>query len=109
MLNSTSVICLCQQQGASDEDIELLPKYKFHRTGNYVSTGDASTPSGGVMSLLNSTPGASGERILQAEDAVIFILSSTFHVPCLVFYCSSFHIGYCIALSDPAMCFVKSG
>ena len=63
----------CVQEGASDEDIDLLPKYKFRRIGNYVTTGDLYNPSGGVMSILAATPGAGGERVLLAEDAVILI------------------------------------
>ena len=38
-----------------------------------MTTGDLSNPSGGVMSILDSAPGAGGERVLLAEDAVILI------------------------------------
>lgn len=61
---------VAEQEGASEEDINMLPKYKFQRTGSFAKAGaDMAGPSGGVLSILGATVGAAEERALPAEDA----------------------------------------
>lgn len=71
---------VAEQEGASDEDLNLLPKYKFKRTGSYPKAGvEMASPSGGVMSIIGTRPpGASAERALPAEDAECCICLSTY-------------------------------
>ncbi|XP_073102828.1 E3 ubiquitin-protein ligase At4g11680 isoform X2 [Elaeis guineensis] len=55
------------QEGASDEDIRQLPKYKFRRIGDPEKIGgDISRPSGGIMTECGSDPPI--ENVLSAED-----------------------------------------
>eukprot|EP00250_Pteridium_aquilinum_P008536 c18023_g2_i1 orf=173-1360(-) len=72
---------VAEQEGASEEDLNLLPKYRFKRTGSYAKAGgDMTGPSGGVMSLLGGA-GPSGptvERVLPAEDAECCICISSY-------------------------------
>lgn len=63
------------QEGASDEDIRQLPKYKFRRTGDFEKLGDEiSRSSGGIMTECGSDP--PHEHALSAEDAVYIIVVS---------------------------------
>lgn len=58
---------VADQEGASDEDIRQLPKYKFRRTGDLDKSADTSGPFGGVMTECGTdTP---NEHVLPAEDA----------------------------------------
>jgi len=68
---------VADQEGASEEDIGLLPKYKFKSIGGSGKiSGEKSGPFGGVMSL--STGESSSERVLSAEDAECCICLSTY-------------------------------
>lgn len=69
-LNSLFGICsFLKQEGASDEDIRQLPKYKFRRIGDPEKIGgDISRPSGGIMTECGSDPPI--EHVLSAEDVV---------------------------------------
>ncbi|ONK59201.1 uncharacterized protein A4U43_C08F4020 [Asparagus officinalis] len=59
---------VADQEGASDEDIRQLPKYKFRRTGEDEKLGgDVSRSSGGIMTECGSDP--PHEQALPAEDA----------------------------------------
>lgn len=61
---------VAEQEGASEEDINMLPKYKFQLTGSFAKAGEnMAGPSGGVLSILSATAGPAGERELPAEDA----------------------------------------
>ncbi|CAM6122597.1 unnamed protein product [Calypogeia fissa] len=66
---------VADQEGASEEDINSLPKYKFRRTGHDKSAGDKSQ--GGVMSLVGPSEN-SNERVLSAEDAECCICLSAY-------------------------------
>ncbi|MCO5586177.1 hypothetical protein L7F22_040116 [Adiantum nelumboides] len=69
-----------EQEGASEEDLNLLPKYKFRRIGTYPKAGAyMANPSGGTMSIIGTRPsGATLERVLPAEDAECCICLSTY-------------------------------
>lgn len=68
---------VADQEGASEEDIGLLPKYKFKSIGGSEKiSGEKSGPFGGVMTL--STGESSSERVLSAEDAECCICLSTY-------------------------------
>ncbi|EHA8590764.1 putative E3 ubiquitin-protein ligase [Cocos nucifera] len=57
------------QEGASDEDIRQLPKYKFRRIGDPEKIGgDISSLSGGIMTECGSDQPI--EHVLSAEDVV---------------------------------------
>lgn len=70
---------VAEQEGASEEDLNLLPQYRFRRTGSFAKTGsgDVAGPSGGVMSRNDST-GLAAERVLPAEDAECCICLTTY-------------------------------
>lgn len=69
---------VADQEGASEEDITSLPKFKFRRTGSFDKTnGEKPGPSRGVMSLLGSSD-APRERLLSAEDAECCICLSVY-------------------------------
>ena len=58
-----------KQGGASKEDIELLPKYKFHQTGSEQKVTDATPgPCEGVMTECETNSPI--VRRLTADDAV---------------------------------------
>lgn len=66
------------QEGASEEDISSLPKFRFHRTGSFDKTnGEKLNPSRGVMSLIGSLD-APRDRKLSAEDAECCICISSY-------------------------------
>ncbi|MCO5594505.1 hypothetical protein L7F22_048537 [Adiantum nelumboides] len=71
---------VANQEGASEEDLNLLPKYKFRRIGTYSKAGAGmASPSGGTMSIIGTRPsGANSERVLPAEDAECCICLSTY-------------------------------
>ncbi|KAJ0971113.1 hypothetical protein J5N97_019072 [Dioscorea zingiberensis] len=66
-----------QQEGASDEDIRQLPKYKFRRIGGSEKLGaETSGPFGGIMTESGSDP--PNEHVLSAEDAECCICLSAY-------------------------------
>ncbi|RRT61325.1 hypothetical protein B296_00043422, partial [Ensete ventricosum] len=70
----TAVLCdafisLFKQEGASEEDIHQLSKYKFHKVGDPEKL-EMSRPFGGIMIECGSDPPV--EHTLSAEDAVSF-------------------------------------
>jgi hypothetical protein len=68
---------VADQEGASEEDIGLLPKYKFKSIGSSEKiSGEKSGPFGGIMNLC--TGESSTERVLSAEDAECCICLSTY-------------------------------
>ncbi|KAI5065261.1 hypothetical protein GOP47_0019956 [Adiantum capillus-veneris] len=70
---------VAEQEGASEQEINMLPKYKFRRSGSFSKAGeDCAGPFGGVMSILGSTPGAKEERALPAEDTECCICLSSY-------------------------------
>lgn len=60
---------VCLQDGATEEDIRLLPRYKFRRYNNIEKGyGEVSEPFGGIMTECGTeTP---MEHVLSAEDVV---------------------------------------
>ncbi|KAJ7525951.1 hypothetical protein O6H91_17G075400 [Diphasiastrum complanatum] len=69
---------ISDQEGASEEDINLLPKYKFRRTGSIKEAlGDKPQLQGGIMTLSGSSD-PMDERVLSAEDAECCICLSTY-------------------------------
>lgn len=56
-----------KQQGASDEDICQLPKYKYRRVGG----SDGAKLNGGVITKLGSDPPI--EHTLSSENAVLLL------------------------------------
>eukprot|EP00252_Welwitschia_mirabilis_P019057 TRINITY_DN4315_c0_g1_i1.p1 TRINITY_DN4315_c0_g1~~TRINITY_DN4315_c0_g1_i1.p1 ORF type:complete len:406 (-),score=64.45 TRINITY_DN4315_c0_g1_i1:266-1483(-) len=68
---------VADQEGASEEDISLLPKYKFRSIGSSEkSQTEKSAPFGGIMNLCNGE--SSSERTLTAEDAECCICLSAY-------------------------------
>ncbi|KAH7435442.1 hypothetical protein KP509_06G065300 [Ceratopteris richardii] len=65
---------VAEQEGASEEDINMLPKFKFRRTGSFNKTG----PCGGILTNLQSVPGTIDEHFLPAEDAECCICLSSY-------------------------------
>lgn len=66
-LNLHNLFLFLKQEGASDEDIRQLPKYKFRKICEKL-TGETCGPSGGIMTECGTdTP---IEHVLSAEDAV---------------------------------------
>ena len=66
-------VSLLKQEGASDEDICQLPKYKFQKIGDSEKfAGDISGPSGGLMTESGSDQPV--EHVLSAEDAVGYLV-----------------------------------
>lgn len=60
---------LLKQEGASEEDISRLPKYKFRSVGDMEKLDlEKSESFGGIMTSCGG--GATVERVLPAEDAV---------------------------------------
>lgn len=69
---------VADQEGASEEDINSLPKFKFRRTGSFEKNdGEKSGPSRGVMSFIGISD-APKERLLSAEDAECCICLSAY-------------------------------
>ncbi|MCO5596401.1 hypothetical protein L7F22_050462 [Adiantum nelumboides] len=70
---------VAEQEGASEQEINMLPKYEFRRTGSFSKAGgDYAGPFGGVMTILGSTQGATEERALPAEDTECCICLSSY-------------------------------
>ena len=70
-INSTIWRFCSLQKGASEEEINVLPKYKFRCEGFTKTGGDLVVPSNGVMMIVSTASGgAIVERALSAEDAV---------------------------------------
>ncbi|GMH09419.1 hypothetical protein Nepgr_011260 [Nepenthes gracilis] len=68
---------LADRVGASKEDIELLPKYKFQRIGSAEKiNGNMQAPSGGIMTECGTSSPA--ERRLSLEDAECCICLSAY-------------------------------
>ncbi|KAK6947740.1 Zinc finger, RING-type, partial [Dillenia turbinata] len=68
---------VADQEGASKEDVEQLPKYKFRSNGNSEKLGDEiQLPCGGVMT--ECSPDAPNERNLSEEDAECCICLSAY-------------------------------
>lgn len=57
-----------QQEGATKEEIDLLPKYKFRIIKEFKKEGDAQESSRGVMTECDSD--SASEHIIALEDAV---------------------------------------
>lgn len=73
------MLCILKQEGASDEDIRQLPKYKFRRTGDSEKIGDEISRScGGIMSECGSDPPR--EHVLSAEDAVCIYFCLSYEI-----------------------------
>eukprot|EP01018_Ginkgo_biloba_P032443 Gb_36316 [translate_table: standard] len=69
---------MADQEGASEEDISLLPKYKFCRTGSWEKiNGEKYESGGGIMSLTCSGE-PSTDRFLSGEDAECCICLSPY-------------------------------
>eukprot|EP01018_Ginkgo_biloba_P012597 Gb_08354 [translate_table: standard] len=69
---------VADQEGASEEDISLLPKYKFRCIGGSEKiNGEKSGPFGGIMSLTCGGE-SSSERDLSPEDAECCICLSAY-------------------------------
>ncbi|OVA14134.1 hypothetical protein BVC80_1787g224 [Macleaya cordata] len=65
-----------QQEGASKDDIEQLPKYKFRKIGDSEKlNGELQGPFGGIMTECNTD--APAEHVLPLEDADIIVFSQT--------------------------------
>eukprot|EP00249_Psilotum_nudum_P021793 c28249_g1_i1 orf=441-1598(+) len=70
---------VADQEGASEEDICALPKYKFHRMGNAdKGNREKAGPFGGAMSPVNPSEQSTSERYLSAEDAECCICLSAY-------------------------------
>ncbi|KAH7686854.1 Anaphase-promoting complex (APC) subunit 11 protein [Dioscorea alata] len=68
---------VADQEGASDEDIRQLPKFKFQRIGSSEKLGaETSGPFGGIMTESGSD--STNEHALSAEDAECCICLSTY-------------------------------
>ncbi|KAH7659529.1 Zinc finger RING/FYVE/PHD-type protein [Dioscorea alata] len=68
---------VADQEGASEEDIHQLPKYKFRRIGPSEKLGgEISGPFGGVMAECGSDP--PNEHVLSPEDAECCICLSSY-------------------------------
>ncbi|KAJ8450188.1 hypothetical protein Cgig2_033382 [Carnegiea gigantea] len=68
---------VADQEGASKEDIELLPKYTFRPIGEYEKqNGEIQESFGGIMTECNSETPA--ERVLSLEDARCCICLSAY-------------------------------
>lgn len=63
---------LAKQEGASEEDISQLSKYKFCKIGDSEKLDELSSSFGGIMRECGSDPAV--ERVLPAEDAVSFLI-----------------------------------
>lgn len=62
------------QEGATKEEIERLPKYKFNRTGDVEKVnGDLQESTGGMMTKCDTD--APTERFLRSEDSVSFSIT----------------------------------
>ncbi|MCO5578146.1 hypothetical protein L7F22_031984 [Adiantum nelumboides] len=71
--------CFKEEEGASEQEINMLSKYEFKRTGSCSKAGeDYAGPSGGVMTILGSTQGATEERVLPAEETECCICLSSY-------------------------------
>lgn len=69
---------LAEQEGASEEDITALPKFRFQRTGSFSKDDrDLAGPFGGAMSMIVAS-GVPIERVLPAEDAECCICLSSY-------------------------------
>lgn len=69
---------MADQEGAPEEDINLLPKFTFHRTvSSEKIIGEKSGPVGGIMSS-TCAKDSSAERFLHAEDADCCICLSAY-------------------------------
>ncbi|XP_022147433.1 E3 ubiquitin-protein ligase At4g11680 isoform X2 [Momordica charantia] len=63
------------QEGATKEDIERLPKYKYNRTDDFEKVnGDVQESTGGIMTNCDSD--APTERFLRPEDACCICLTA---------------------------------
>lgn len=74
-----------QQEGATKEDIERLPKYKFRKLGDFEKqNGEIQESFGGIMTECDTDSPI--EHVLPPEDAV-----SSLHAKfCLFLFCFSF-------------------
>lgn len=62
-----------KQEGATNEDIERLPKYKFRRIGDFEKqNGEIQESYGGIMTECDTDSPI--EHVLPFEDAVCLIL-----------------------------------
>lgn len=59
---------MLQQEGATKEEIDQLPKYKFRVIKEFKKEGDAQESSRGIMTECDSDTPA--ERVIDLEDAV---------------------------------------
>lgn len=67
---------VADQEGASQEDIEQLSKFKFQRKSNEKLAGDTEGPVGGIMTECHSD--SPTEHMLSAEDAECCICLSAY-------------------------------
>ncbi|KAL3743473.1 hypothetical protein ACJRO7_018724 [Eucalyptus globulus] len=68
---------VADQEGATQEEINQLPRYKFRRVGDYDKTNEETQPSsGGIM--MECDGGTSIERALSQEDAECCICLSAY-------------------------------
>lgn len=65
-------ISFLKQEGASEQDIHQLPKYKFHKVGDSEKL-EMSGSSGGIMTECGSD--SLVQHVLLAEDAISSIVS----------------------------------
>lgn len=65
------------QEGATKEDIERLPKYKFQKLGNFEKeSGEIQVSFGGIM--VECDTASPSEHVLPLEDAVCSIIPSIY-------------------------------
>ncbi|KAL5727639.1 hypothetical protein ACHQM5_000814 [Ranunculus cassubicifolius] len=68
---------VAEQEGASKEDIEQLPKYKFRKIGDFEKVnGEAQGPFGGIMTECDTDSPV--EHVLQLENAECCICLSSY-------------------------------
>lgn len=101
-----------QQDGASDADLGILPRYKYTQSSE---TGEKSADEGVMVPILNNNGTSTGERILLREDAVNlpFIFRNQSFSPyqvLIVGYPSHFQLIFCrnVAFVSQHMKMVRS-
>lgn len=74
-----ALVSIWQQEGATKEDIERLPKYKFRRFGDFdKQSGEIQESFGGIMTECDTDSPV--EHVLPLEDAVCSVRVSILHV-----------------------------
>lgn len=104
---------LIKQEGASDADISILPRYKYAES---VDNGEKGSEEGLMIPILNNSGTSTSERVLLREDAVnslsllipqLFLFTITLNL--YLFYAEKFlstH-NYCSSVALSLYCTVK--